>query len=127
MSDSPRDHRGTDDQTSDPPPAKLAPEPVEASAPGPSKMRYLAIFFAGILVGRIASQNFAAGPLGMLDLFMYVALALSIAWAWRSWARRAMIQRHLDAERRRALAASSSPRASSSPGSTAPRPRRRRR
>jgi len=64
-------------------------------------MRYIAIFFAGILVGRVASANFAPGPLGALDLFMYIGLALSLAWAWRTWARRAMVERHLAAERRR--------------------------
>lgn len=64
-------------------------------------MRYVAIFFAGLLVGRIASSNFAPGALDAVDLFMAIGLAFSIAWAWRSWAKRAMIQRHLAAERRR--------------------------
>ncbi len=64
-------------------------------------MRYLAMLFAGILIGRIATENFSDGALSALDLVMYIGLALSIAWAWRSWARQAMIQRHLAAERRR--------------------------
>ena len=77
-------------------------EPRDADlVPRPSKMRYLAMIFAGMLIGRIASANFGAGALNALDLVMYIGLALSLAWAWRSWARRAMVQRHLDAERRR--------------------------
>jgi hypothetical protein len=71
-------------------------------------MRYLAMLFAGIFIGRIASENFGAGALDALDLVMYGGLALSLAWAWRSWARQAMVQRHLAAERRRARASSSS-------------------
>ena len=86
-------------------PAEGAPDTPEATdedaVPGPSKMVYVALFLAGLFVGRIASENFAPGSLGALDLFMYLGLALSIAWAWRSWARRAMIQRHLSAERRK--------------------------
>lgn len=64
-------------------------------------MRYVAIFFAGLLVGRLASSNFAPGALDAIDLVMVIGLAFSLAWAWRSWARRAMVQRHLAAERRR--------------------------
>lgn len=78
-----------------------AAEAEGADVPAPSKMRYVAIFLTGLFIGRIASDNFAPGSLGALDLFMYLGLALSVAWAWRSWARRAMIQRHLAAERRR--------------------------
>ncbi|MCK9495579.1 MAG: hypothetical protein M0R75_08795 [Dehalococcoidia bacterium] len=92
--------------------------------PRPSKMRYIAIFFAGILVGRVASANFAPGPLGALDLFMYIGLALSLAWAWRTWARRAMVQRHLDAERRRERQAST---ATAPSEATPPTPRKKRR
>ena len=90
-------------------------EPEDAAlATRPSKMRYVAIFFAGLLVGRIASANFAPGALDAIDLFMMIGLAFSIAWAWRSWAKRAMIQRHLAAERRRQRS-----------GPNAPRPKRR--
>lgn len=64
-------------------------------------MRYLAMLFAGIFIGRLATENFSAGALNALDLVMYGGLALSIAWAWRSWARQAMVQRHLAAQRRR--------------------------
>lgn len=77
--------------------------------PRPSKMRYVFLFLAGLFVGRLASEQFAAGPLGAIDLFMYAGLALSVAWAWRSWARRAMIQRHLQAQRRQADAARTPP------------------
>jgi hypothetical protein len=60
------------------------------------------MLFAGILIGRIASEQFSSGPLNALDLVMYVGLAFSIAWAWRSWARGAMEQRTLAARRRAA-------------------------
>ena len=89
----------------------------EEALPGPSKMRYVAIFLAGLFIGRIASENFAPGSLGALDLFMYLGLALSIAWAWRSWARRAMIQRHLSAERRKQATAQRAPGSSRSKAS----------
>lgn len=95
-------------------PATAAPDAQEARdedlVPRPSKMRYLAMLFAGIFIGRIATENFSDGALSALDLVMYGGLALSIAWAWRSWARQAMIQRHLAAERRRERAASPAPR-----------------
>jgi|GEM_PF-5325572 len=100
------------------PSAPLAPSrPIEDEdlVPRPSKMRYVAIFFAGLLVGRIASSNFAPGALDAVDLFMVIGLAFSLAWAWRSWAKRAMIQRHLAAERRRQR----------SGGSTTTRPKKR--
>lgn len=92
-------------------PGTPAPDEQEARdedlVPRPSKMRYLALLFAGIFIGRIASTNFSSGALDLLDLVMYVGLALSLAWAWRSWARQAMVQRRLAAERRRQRAASS--------------------
>jgi len=90
----------------------------ENLVPRPSKMRYVAMLFAGILIGRIASSSFTAGALDAIDLFMVIGLAFSIAWAWRSWAKRAMIQRHLDAERRRQRTGAPA---------TAPRPRRKKR
>ena len=95
-------------------PATAPPDAQEARdedlVPRPSKMRYLAMLFAGIFIGRIASENFAPGALDLLDLAMYAGLALSLAWAWRSWARQAMVQRHLAAERSRARAAAPSQR-----------------
>ncbi|MEX1022144.1 MAG: hypothetical protein WD058_03250 [Dehalococcoidia bacterium] len=67
----------------------------------PSRVRYLFMLFAGMLIGRVASTQFAPGLLDAVDLVMYGGLALSIVWAWRSWARGAMEQRHRDALRRR--------------------------
>ena len=90
----------------------------EDLVPRPSKMRYVAMLFAGILIGRVASSSFTAGALDAIDLFMVIGLAFSIAWAWRSWAKRAMIQRHLDAERRRQRTGAPTP---------APRARRKKR
>ncbi len=112
MPDEPREVAPTED-------AAAEGAASEDAVPGPSRMRYVAIFLAGLFVGRIASENFADGSLGALDLFMYIGLALSIAWAWRSWARRAMAQRHLAAERRRQAAE----RRSSRPGPKRGRPR----
>lgn len=83
-----------------PRPAPARPRASEDLVPRPSKMRYVALFLAGLFIGRLASEQFAPGPLGAMDLIMYVGLAFSVAWAWRSWARRAMIQRHLAAQRR---------------------------
>ncbi|MDA0300898.1 MAG: hypothetical protein DWG80_02110 [Chloroflexi bacterium] len=68
--------------------------------PRPPKMRYVLVFFAGIFAGRVAEVNFAPEFLSALSLITYGALALGIAWMWRSWARRAMEQRHLQAQRR---------------------------
>ncbi len=90
--------------------AALNDERDEDLVPRPSKMRYIALLFAGMFIGRIASTNFAPGALDLLDLAMYAGLALSLAWAWRTWARQAMIQRHLAAERRRQRASSPAPR-----------------
>lgn len=112
------------DTPEQPSPPDEVPDPD--LVPRPSKMRYVALFFAGILVGRIASENFAPGSLGALDLFMYVGLALAVAWAWRSWARRAMVERHLAAERRRAASGSSDRDRASGPARPT-RSRRRRR
>jgi hypothetical protein len=67
-----------------------------------SRVPYLFVLSAGVLIGRIASEQFPSGPLNALDLVMYVGLAFSIAWAWRSWARGAMEQRTLAARRRAA-------------------------
>lgn len=119
-------------------PSTPADDRDEDLVPRPSKMRYLALFLAGMFIGRLASENFAPGTLDALDLLMYIGLALSIAWAWRSWARQAMIRRHLDTQRRqeRAARASSGAGTADGPGTSgssgganasAPRPRRRRR
>src|SRR5690606_7404404 len=61
MPDAPRNKPAT---------SQAAERPDEDLIPRPSKMRYVAIFFAGLLVGRVASENFASGPLGAIDLFM---------------------------------------------------------
>ena len=103
-----------------------------------SKLPYIFMLFAGMLIGRIASEQFASGLLSAIDLVMYVALAFSVAWAWRTWARRAMERRALQAQRRaprsghrgRSGTSGTSSAASSEPeprsGDTPP-PRRRRR
>jgi len=68
--------------------------------PRPSKMRYVLLFFAGAFVGMLAQARFSEDFLSMFSLITYAAMALGIAWMWRSWARRAMEQRHLQAQRR---------------------------
>jgi hypothetical protein len=61
------------------------------------RVRVLAVFCAGLLVGRIASDRLGAQALGLVDSLVYIALAFAIAWAWRVWARRAFEQRRRDA------------------------------
>jgi len=68
--------------------------------PRPSKMRYVLLFFAGSFVGMLAQARFSEEFLSMFSLITYAAMALGIAWMWRSWARHAMEQRHLQAQRR---------------------------
>ncbi len=67
--------------------------------------RYAFIFFIGLLIGRIASTSFPVGLREATDLLMVVGLALTIALAWRSWARGAAeARRREQLERRRAQA-----------------------
>jgi len=60
----------------------------------------LLLLFGGVLLGRIASQEFSSGPLQLLDTATYIGIAFGLAWAWRSWARRAIEDRRRDALRR---------------------------
>jgi len=103
----------------------------------PSKVRYIFMLLCGLLIGRIATQNFAATPLFYLDMAMYVGFAFCIAWAWRSWARKTMAQRHVQALRRAELAremesktppiVGEAPSESATTPEDTPQPRRRRR
>ncbi len=68
----------------------------------PSRVRYVFLFVLGVFVGRLASNNFSPGALDALDLLMYIGLAFSLVWAWRSWARDTFEQRRREAlERQR--------------------------
>lgn len=70
--------------------------------PRPSKVRYVLLFFAGVFVGRVATQTFTPDLLSLFNLVTFAALAFGVAWTWRNWARNAMIRRHLEAQRRAA-------------------------
>ena len=88
------------------------------------------IFVAVLVVIAIASILVAIGMktyAKMQKYFMYIGLALSLAWAWRTWARRAMVQRHLDAERRRERQAAGTATAPSEATPPTPRKKHRRR
>ncbi|MDA0271617.1 MAG: hypothetical protein O2919_11400 [Chloroflexi bacterium] len=77
--------------------------PVRASRP--SRLRYVFLFLAGLLIGRVAPQSFSAGALDTLDLAMVIGFALVAALSWRAWARRATEDRRREQlERRRAQA-----------------------
>ncbi len=74
----------------------------------PSRMRYLFIFVLGVFVGRLASSQFSGGALDAVDLLMVAGLAITIVWAWRSWARETFERRRRDAlerQQRRARSA----------------------
>ena len=66
----------------------------------PSRMRYLMLFVLGAFLGRLASTNLGPNALDTFDLLMVAGLALSIVWAWRSWARETFEQRRRDALKR---------------------------
>lgn len=72
-----------------------APQP--AAPRRPSRVRYLFLFVLGVFVGRVASESLGAGAQDVVDLVMYVGLAFSAVWAWRSWARDAFEQRRRQA------------------------------
>lgn len=63
--------------------------------------RVLLLFFGGILLGRIVSEQASGGLVGAMDLVTYLALAFGIAWSWRAWARRALEARRREERRRR--------------------------
>ena len=57
----------------------------------------------GAFVARVATHVLAPAALGIFDFVVDVALALSVALAYRRFVRNALIQRRLDRARRAAV------------------------
>lgn len=74
------------------------------AAPGtPRRARVLSALFllsAGALAGRVARDVLPGSALGAFDLAIYVALALSVALAYRRFVRRTLIERRRERARR---------------------------
>jgi len=82
--------------------------PADQPAGRPSRMRYFFLFVLGLFAGRVASDNFGPGALDAVDLLMFIGIAVSLVWWWRSWARDAFEQRRrqaLERQQRRDRAA----------------------